>query len=285
MDADDHAILGRLCHTIDIVKTELRLYQFNLAARDLYTFFWGDYCDWYLETAKSRLTDDTARPQVLAVMDLCLRQFLALLHPFMPFITEELWHGLGYGANKSFIQDVNLGKHGDLETALKNRGIELNKAEANMLPLRRQFVSLARALKAQRNLGARRDVKFIHHAVLGQQEEIRHNLEKMKRLIGAAEIEFLPIELPAPDGAAASVTPFGALYLDLAGMVDKASEQARLSKEIENINKAIASSEARLANEAFTSKAPANVIEGAWKQLAENQAKREELKRLLAALG
>jgi len=285
MDADDHAVLGRLCHTIDIVKTELRLFQFNLAARDLYAFFWGDYCDWYLEVAKSRLTDDAARNQVLAVMDICLRQFIVLLHPFMPFITEELWHGLEFGVDDSFIQNVNPGNHGELDQALKRHGVVLNGAEANMLPLRRQFVSLARALKAQRNLGARRDVKFIHHAKSEQQEEILNNLDKMKRLMGAAEIEFRSLDLPAPDGAAASVTPFGTLYLDLAGLVDKTAEYSRLNKELENLDKVIASSEARLSNEAFTAKAPAAVIEGAKKQLAENQAKREELMRLLAALG
>jgi len=290
VDDDDHGILGRLNDThysvkqvfsLDLVSTT---YRFNLATRDLYGFFWGDFCDWYLEATKTRLTNELHRTHVLAVMDLCIRQFLILVHPFMPFITEELWQVLGYGQITQTIENVSAGDYDEIQTQLKKHGIILNKAEANMLPLRRQFVSQALALKAQRNLASRRDMKFVLQCQAVQYEEISKNLSKLMRLIGASEINHALVDSPAPAESVATITPFGTLHLILTGLIDRAAERTRLEKELELISKGIASSEAKLSNEAFTSKAPANVIEGARKQLAENQAKREELRRLLVAL-
>ena len=94
---------------LDTVEKALDDFEFSAAAQLLYAFFWGDFCDWYVEVSKSKLQDDSARDNCLAIQDLCLRQILLLLHPYMPFITEELWHKLGYGADDSFIQNVNPG--------------------------------------------------------------------------------------------------------------------------------------------------------------------------------
>ncbi len=144
-----------------------------------------------------------------------------------------------------------------------------------------QFVSLARALKADHNLASRRDVRFFVTASEPGWLTISSNLAALTRNTGSAEIqrkEFV-------EGAPAAVTPFGTLYLDLASAVDPAAEKQRLAKELEKLAGHIAATEARLANPAFTGKAPPAVLEGARKQLAEQQAKRAELERLLKALG
>ena len=107
------------------------------------------------------------------------------------------------------------------------------------------------------------------------------NLAKLSRMAGAAKIE----RREQVDGAPAAVTPLGTVYLDLASTVDVGAEKVRLAKELEQITKHITGTEARLANEAFVSKAPPAVLEGARKQLAEQQTKRVELERLLKALG
>lgn len=283
-DADDHAILGRLVETLDAVARDFAKYEFNTATQNLYAFFWGDFCDWYLEVAKARGGDEHLQKHVLAVQDICLRQFLLMLHPFMPFITEELWHGLGFGVPASFIQGTGPGTGAELLAKLSTVGFKLDQAAAAQIAGLREFVSQARALKAQFNLASKRDLKFALAASPQQTGQLARHEEKLLRLSGAAEISLLAANSEAPAGAAAIITPLGTLYLDLAGAVDKTAERAKLAKEITNLDKVIAGSEAKLANEAFTAKAPAAVIEGARKQLAENQAKREEFKRLLEAL-
>ena len=138
-----------------------------------------------------------------------------------------------------------------------------------------------RALKAEHNLASRRDVKFF--VIAGDREwtVLAANLAKITRLAGAAEIT----RREKVDGAPAVVTALGTLFLDLASTVDAGAEKIRLTKELDAIAKHIAGTEARLGNQAFVSKAPPAVLEGARKQLAEQQAKRTELERLLKSLG
>ena len=284
-DADDHAILGRLIETLNHLARDFSNYEFNTATQNLYAFFWGDFCDWYLEVAKARGGDTYMQKHVQAVQDICLREFLLLLHPFMPFITEELWHGLGFGDGRSFIEGAGAGTGAQLLSALTNVGFKLDASAAVEIANLREFVSQARALKAQFNLAAKKDLQFALSSTPAQTRLLARHEEKLLRLSGASGIALLAANSEAPAGAAAVITSLGTLYLDVVGSVDKTAERGRLSKELEQLGKVIAGSEARLANEAFTSKAPTNVIEGARQQLAENQAKCKELRRLLAALG
>jgi valyl-tRNA synthetase len=142
-------------------------------------------------------------------------------------------------------------------------------------------VSQARALKAEHNLASRRDVSLLVIASDADWTVIAANLAKLSRMAGAAKLE----RREKVDVAPAVVTPLGTVHLDLASTVDAGAEKARLSKELEQLAKHIAGTEARLSNEAFVSKAPPAVLAGARKQLADQQAKRAELERLLKALG
>jgi valyl-tRNA synthetase len=157
----------------------------------------------------------------------------------------------------------------------------LNHAHVAGVANLKAFVSQARALKADHNLASRRDVKFF--VITGDREWtlLAENLAKIARMAGAASIE----RREKVEGAPAVVTTLGTLYLDLASTVDARAEKVRMTKELDAIAKHIAGTEARLANTAFTSKAPPAVLEGARKQLAEQQAKRTELERLLKSLG
>jgi valyl-tRNA synthetase len=145
----------------------------------------------------------------------------------------------------------------------------------------KEFVSKTRALKADHNLASRRDVKLFVIAGDAEWSMIAENLAKLTRMAGAAEIS----RHATVDGAPAAVTPLGTVYLDLASAVDAGAEKVRLARELDQLSKHIAGTEARLANQAFVSKAPAAVLEGARKQLAEQLAKRTELERLVRALG
>jgi valyl-tRNA synthetase len=277
-DADDHAILERLLATTREVDRCFGAYEFSAATQALYGFFWNDFCDWYVEVSKSKLQAPDTRDTCLALQDLVLRQSLLLLHPFIPFITEELWSQLGYaGKDGGFIADFTIADASQSASSLASLGAKPDAEKARSVERMKAFVSQARALKAERGVASRRDVCFIVKADADSWATIEANMAKLLRMAGAAEIgrrdDF--------EGMAAAVTPLGTLGLDLAASIDVGADRQRLTKELEALIKHIASTEARLANQAFVSKAPPAVLEGARRQLAEQQAKRAELERLL----
>ena len=280
-DADDHAILQRLLSTTREVDRCFTEFEFSAAVQALYAFFWNDFCDWYVEVSKSKLQDAATKPTCLAIQDLVLRQTLLLLHPFIPFITEELWHQLGFGPAGRFIEDAHLDNASQVANAAVLHGLVLDSAAAATIETLKELVSKARALKADHNLASRRDVKFFLTTSDREWQTVEGNLAKLTRMCGAASLE----RREKVDGAPAAVTVLGTLYLDLASTVDAGAEKVRLTKELDQLAKHIAGTEARLSNEAFVSKAPPAVLDGARKQLADQKAKRTELERLLKSLG
>jgi valyl-tRNA synthetase len=281
-DADDHAILARLLTTTREVDRCFGAFEFSAATQALYGFFWNDFCDWYVEVSKSKLQADDTKANCLAIQDLVLRQTLLLLSPVIPFITEELWALLGYcGPKGGLIQDSILDDASTCATALGVLGARPDPAQAASVEQMKLFVSRARSLKAEHNLASRRDVKFFLIAGDASWALVEANLAKLARMAGASEIT----RRESVEGAPAAVTTLGTLFLDLASTVDVAAERLRMRKEIDALAKHIAGTEARLANQAFVAKAPPAVLEGARRQLAEQQAKRAELERLLASLG
>ncbi|ATC65348.1 valine--tRNA ligase [Nibricoccus aquaticus] len=280
LDDDDHALLGALLDTMKTLERGFAEFEFAGATQRLYSFFWNDFCDWYVEVAKARLQDANAKAHVLAIQDLVIREFLLMFEPFAPFITEELWHLLGYGAEKSLLQDTRIETSEGFVSALAKIGATLDQSAAERVAGLKTFTSLARQLKAEQSVAQKRDVKFLALADAANWAVLESNSSKIARLVGAASVERTTSEPALP----AIVTPYGTLYLDTGVKVDAAAEKARLTKELEAITKHVSGTEARLANVAFTSKAPAAVLDGARKQLAEQQAKRAELERLLKAL-
>ncbi len=280
-DADDHAILDRLLATTREVDRCFAEFEFSAAAQALYGFFWNDFCDWYVEVSKSKLQLPATKMNCLAIQDVVLRQTLLLLHPFIPFITEELWHLLGYGRADHFIEDAHLRNASELASTHSLHGVKIDHTQVAAVTAMKAFVSQARALKADHNLASRRDVRFFLTTTDSIWTRVQAGLANFLRMAGAAEL----VRQDKVDGAPATVTALGTLYLDLASSVDAGAEKIRLQKELEQLAKHIAGTEARLGNEAFVSKAPAAVLEGARKHLADQKANRTELERLLKSLG
>jgi len=302
-DADDHAIFARLIETTAEVEKCFAHFEFSAAVQHLYSFFWNDFCDWYVEVSKAKLQDEVRKDGCLALQDLVLRQVLLLLHPFIPFITEELWQLLGYaGADSAseaevttgqrarrqengprlranFIEETRIPTAAELRAAAEARGLVIDAQAVETVAKLKALVAQARTLKAAHGLAARRDTRLFLKADDAQWALVSANLAKLPRLIGAAEIV-----RGALDSSPAEVTPLGTLALDLAANLDPAAERVRLTKELDVLAKHIAATEARLANPTFAEKAPPAVVEGARRQLAEQVAKREELSRLLASL-
>ena len=277
-DADDHAILDRLLATTREVNHCFEAFEFSAAVQALYGFFWNDFCDWYVEVSKTKLQDPATTANCLAIQDLVLRQTLVLLHPFTPFITEELWHLLGYGAEGKFLmRDTQL----DNPSQLAGRGLQLDTAAAALITQLKAVVSQVRAFKAEQGEAANKASEFIVEATDQHWMVLEANLSKMKRLMGAASVVRGKMSPDSP----AIVTAYGSWNLIKQLKGDPAAEKVRLSKELEALAKHIAGTEARLSNETFVSKAPPAVLDGARKQLADQKAKQAELSRLLKSLG
>ncbi len=282
LDDDDFSILHGLAELTDSTNRNLADHEFTAYAQGLYSYFWGDFCDWYVEASKSRLADPAHRDSCLAVQDLVLRQFLLMLHPVAPFISEELWHLLGYGGPADFIQRHHTGTGGDLLKALRDHGIKPAAGRVAAVAALREFVAAVRALKSQAGQATRRDsVIAVQSKDAAGRALLESARDKVGRLAGLSEIRFTD-DLGGRPG---SLTTLGTVALELGSDVDVGAEKTRLGKELEKVEKAVSAGEARLTNEAFVSKAPPQILDGARKQLDEARARRDELKRMLAALG
>ena len=277
---DDHAILLRLADTLDEVEKLYQEYEFNSVLHAIYHFFWTDFCDWYIEVSKPRMEDSEEKETCLAVQDICIRQILLLLHPFTPFITEELWSLLGYAKGKS-IQGFSSGKGADLLGTLSGYGFDLNRESLEEVSKTRELITLLRALKAERNLANNRKVEFFFVGNSEDEAAVTNNQSSILSMVGAAALKKADV---APSGLPATVTPLGTFFLDLSAGVDIDSEKKRLTKESESLEKIIKGIEAKLGNSSFVDKAPVQVVEGAKKQLNENQTKLKETQEALQAL-
>jgi valyl-tRNA synthetase len=279
-DEDDHAIIAATLDAMRTLEKSFAEFEFATATQKLYSFFWNDFCDWYVEVAKTRVQDPGAKDHALAVQDLVIRQFLLLFEPFAPFISEELWQVMGYGGEGEFLQDNRLETADELSAAIAQRGQAVDAAASAMVDRLKQFTTQARQLKADQSVAQKRDVTFHVQANDTEWMQLEPHGAKLARLIGAESITRTSDEPSLP----AIVSPFGTLYLDTGIKIDPEAERARLTKELAQVQKHIAGTKGRLSNDAFVSKAPPAVIEGAKKQLADQEAKAEEIERLLKAL-
>ena len=188
-DADDHAILERILSTTRQVDRLYYNFEFSAVAQALYAFFWNDFCDWYVEVSKSKLQDPGTKANCLAIQDFVLRQTMILLHPIIPFITEELWNQLGYaGPSGGFIEYSRPDDASQSASALRMLGVNPDPALAATVEGMKAFVSHARALKAEAGVAGRRDVRLVVKATDAPWATIEANLSKLLRMAGAAEI-------------------------------------------------------------------------------------------------
>ena len=217
-------LLARLNETIDAIEAAYREYQFNTVAQRLYDFVWSDYCDWFVEAAKTEIfgSDEAKKKSALAVMDFVLSAILRLLHPFMPHITEELWSLLDFGETS-------------IQFALPPERIRLD--DVRDLTGKRQLVSAiyqtiqaGRNLKAESKLPSNRKIRFILRT---DEKLISNQIPTLTRLLNAEEVEMDP-KYQAPAGNPVAVTPLGEIFLTVAA-ADRAGERQRLDKEIARI--------------------------------------------------
>ncbi|NLT70111.1 MAG: valine--tRNA ligase [Verrucomicrobiaceae bacterium] len=274
-------ILARL----DQLERDLALayedYRFNEIAQLLYDFWWSHYCDWYLESSKGDFFeegDPAARASTLATMDLVLKRFLLLLHPFMPHITEELWEKLGFreDGDPDFLMQTTLPATG----VLAGQDEEVIARARTTTRAVYESVGRARNLKAEYGLGANKNVKLIIDPEGGGFEEAA----VFQRLVGAGEVLVSP-GFAAEKGVPVALTPIGKIYLPLEGLIDVAAERARLGKELDKTRNELKKVNAKLSNENFVTRAPDEVIQEMKERQKHWQQRADELAKMMSNLG
>ncbi len=296
LSSDDKWILLRLNTAIAEVSTALEEYRFSDATATLYRFFWSEYCDWYIEASKAVLQSGSAvsaeaggtpaphsrRENTLAVIDFVLGHTLRLFHPFMPFITEELWHGMGFNAD---LPDNQGGQ--SIMFAVWPKPLDADElAHFGILPEDEQAandkykaVELGRGLKSTFNINKK--VRF----VLKPASELpAHEIEVLRILLNAEPLEVDSAFQPKK-GTPAALTPLGELFLPLDGLIDVDAETARVGKEVAKVESELEKVTAKLADTNFTSKVPQKVLDEHQQRKADWEEKLAKLKVMLEALG
>ena len=255
-------------------------YRFNELAQLLYDFFWSQYCDWYLESSKGAFAegaDPGLKASALATMDLVLKRFLLMLHPFMPHISEELWEKLGCAGEGEieFLMQTTLAKESTLAT-LEDEKIATAQARVKEIY---ESVGRARNLKAEYGLSANKSVKFIIDPEGGSLEEA----DVFQQLAGAGEI-IVERGFKAEKGVPTALTAIGKIYLPLEGLINVAAEKDRLGKELSKAEDELKKVKAKLSNENFTSRAPEAVVQEMRDRQDQWQERAAELGRMIEDL-
>ena len=254
----------------------LQAYKFNDAAAHLYEFFWGTYCDRFLESIKADFReggDADAKATTLAVMDRVLQRFLPLLHVYMPHITEELWEMLGFTIDGQPLMTTLLPSGNVIDADLTEKAAQAGEIY--------EAVRKLRNLKAEYNLGANKNVAFILKPIAAWAED---ESAAIALLAGAKDVT-TDAEFTAPAGTPAVATDIGEFVMPLDGLIDVDAERSRLGKELEKVEKEITKAGAKLKNPKFVENAKPEVVAEAKERVASWETRRDQLQQMLAALG
>ena len=265
LELEDKWVLSKLNTLIREVTANLDAYEIGVASSKVYDFIWDTYCDWYIELTKTRLYSENEKSKLAAqkVLVYVLDQILRLLHPFMPFITEEIWQAIPH-AGKFLIS---------AEWPVYNEAFRFEAEEAGMEKIIEAITAL-RARRAEMNVPMSKKVSL---EIRAQEPEVfEAGKAFFLRLAGAEKVTVCGMEAAADaaqdDGLVEVTTHAARLFMPLAELVDFEKELARIAKEKENCLKQIAMFESKLSNEAFVSKAPEKVVNDQKEKLAKNQA-------------
>jgi valyl-tRNA synthetase len=255
LELEDKWILSKLNRVIPEITDNMDRYELGVAAQKIYDFIWDDYCDWYIELTKTRLQGEDEDSKVRAQQVLCyvLTDMLKLLHPFMPFITEEIWQALPHAddvAEGSFLMLQSWPEHRDElnfpeeEKAMELimdaiRAVRTRRSEMNVPPSKKAHLTVATVERGVFTLG----IPFL------------------KKLAYASEVEIVsPEQAPEAAGMVAVVTHVAQLFIPLGELVDMEKEKARVEKELKKNSAELEKLNTKLNNPGFVNKAPEHVV-------------------------
>jgi len=271
----DKWILTRLNQTIGKVTELFEKFEFGEAGRLLYRFIWDDFCDWYIEMSKETLAGDdeasklTTRSILVYVLDNTLR----LLHPIMPFVTEEIWQSVPH-VGESLVVATYPTVHPE----------QMDEKAAEEMEFLMDFIRSVRTVRNEMNTPLSKPINIIakvsdaaHYAILKENESYIARFSNPEEFVYGEDVE-------APSDAVTSVITGAEIYLPLAGLINIEDEIARLEKEAEKLQQEVDRVEKKLSNEKFVAKAPAAVVEAERAKGADYQAQREAVLERIATL-
>ena len=271
----DQWILTRFQDAARTISANMEEGEFGLAANRIYDFAWSEFCDWYIELAKSRLNgeDEDAKIAVQGVLLYVLEGLLKLLHPFMPFLTEQVYKYLP--GSEGFLM---LKRWPEIKPAY-----DFAAEEAQMNGIM-EVIRTIRNLRAEMNVAAGKRTRLMLLPAEGWHDALADADVYFRRLAGASETALIASSDEISEKTVSAVTQSGTLYIPLGDLVDFAKEIARLEKELANLNNEVARAEGKLNNAGFVSKAPAALVEQEKAKLVANQQKVEAVAKRIAEL-
>ena len=251
LELPERWIISRLSNMIQEYNNQLDRFHFNEAAKDLYEFTWNDLCDWYLEIAKNRFyAQDKPKANIARFVAIeCIRTVLTLLHPYAPFITEELWSYFKPDGSPDLI----------IIPWIKNGSIRDKSAEDNMDILKEVITSI-RSIRSRMNVAPSTRCDLVVRCNEDQRLFIDEHTNLIQSLAGVENIS-TGKDLDKPNQSATAVSAGMELYIPLKGLVDLEAEKSRMEKRISEIDRLLTSINAKLSNENFLQRAPEPVIE------------------------
>ena len=265
LELEDKWVLSKLNTLVKEVTDNMDAFEIGVASAKVYDFIWDTYCDWFIELCKARLTGEDERSKVNAQNVLCyvLIETLKLLHPFMPFITEEIYQALPHTAEDKG-EFIMLQKWPEYRDELSFPQEE----EAMGL-----IIDAITAIRARRNEMNVAPSKKVHYTIAtAHADTFARGIPFFKRLASASDVTVADANIPTPDGSIEVVTHAARVLMPLAELVDFEKELARIAREKENCQKQIAMFESKLSNESFVARAPEKVVNDQREKLAKARA-------------
>ncbi len=301
LTSDDKWILLRLDTAVAEVSSALAEYRFSDATTALYRFFWSEYCDWYVEASKASLgsipstestpsmdsmdkVGDGRRANTLAVMDFVFSHTLRLFHPFMPFITEELWQGMGFAKDmpaKQGGETIMFAPWPKPFTPEEREYFVLDETDEQFANAKYEVVNLGRGLRRDFNIASSKRVRFVLKPTATLAD---HETAVLQLLLNAEPLE-VNAAFAAAKGTPVALTPLGELFLPLDGLIDVAAERERIGKELTKVEDELAKVRAKLADSNFAGKVPAKVLEDHQTRERDWAEKHAQLTKMREALG
>jgi valyl-tRNA synthetase len=298
LKTEDQWILSRLATTAQQVTTMLGRYQFDKATHTVRDFTWNEFCDWYVEMLKPRLKDESARPLAQRVLVVVIDNLLRLLHPFAPFITEELWQKLNELAGVRGLNQQTAAADSVMIAAWPWQQMENSNPKSEISDLSEALISAelesrferlqetvvaVRNIRGQYKISPKEPLKLFMKCspeVAAQMYAVADQFDNLSRTV----LEAAGLDITPPPGAAGFSLKDADGYVPLDGLVDNTAEKAKLEKQQAELQKQIAGSEQKLGNPGFVDKAPPHVIDAFRKTLAERQAQLESVARMIEEL-
>ena len=271
----DKWILTRLNQTIGKVTELFEKFEFGEAGRLLYRFIWDDFCDWYIEMSKETLAgdDEAAKLTTRSILVYVLDNTLRLLHPIMPFVTEEIWQSVPH-VGESLVVATYPTVHPE----------QMDEKAAEEMEFLMDFIRSVRTVRNEMNTPLSKPINIIakvsdaaHYAILKENESYIARFSNPEEFVYGEDVE-------APSDAVTSVITGAEIYLPLAGLINIEDEIARLEKEAEKLQQEVDRVEKKLSNEKFVAKAPEAVVEAERAKGADYQAQREAVLERIATL-